>query len=112
MVIRSIENSILSVLSKIPVIVITCPRQSGKTTLAKKLFAKYEYYNLEFPDNYELARNDPRIFLNFIDRGIILDEIQRLPSILSYIQGITYEKKLNGKVILTGIPDSMYFLAR
>lgn len=102
MIARSIENSILSVLSKIPVIVITGPRQSGKTTLAKKLFGDFKYYNLEFPDNYELARNDPRIFLKLIDEGIILDEIQRLPSLLSYIQGITDEKKLNGKIILTG----------
>jgi len=102
MINRSIENSVLAVVSKIPVLVITGPRQSGKTTLAKKLFPDYEYYNLEFPDNYELAKYDSRAFLKNIEKGIILAEIQRLPSILSYIQGITDEKKLNGKVILTG----------
>jgi predicted AAA+ superfamily ATPase len=102
MIDRSIENSVLAVVSKIPILVITGPRQSGKTTLAKKLFPDYEYFNLEFPDNYELAKNDSRSFLKNIEKGIILDEIQRLPSILSYIQVFTDEKKLNGKVILTG----------
>lgn len=102
MIARTIENTILQVVSKIPVIVITGPRQSGKTTLANKLFPEYHYYNLEFPDTYALALHDPRFFLKDLAQGIILDEIQRLPSLLSYVQGITDEKKMNGKVVITG----------
>lgn len=102
MLIRDIEKTIVQVVPKIPVIVITGPRQSGKTTLARSLFPNYKYINLELPDNYELAKNDPYVFLKNIEKGIILDEIQRVPSLLSYIQGLTDEKGINGKVILTG----------
>ncbi len=85
-----------------PVVTITGPRQSGKTTLARKTFPKHRYVNLEEPDVRELAQADPRAFLAGSDGGMILDEIQRVPELLSYIQVIVDEKKKKGQFILTG----------
>lgn len=102
MIDRNIEEKIIQVSSGIPVIIITGPRQSGKTTLTRKIFPSYRYVNLEFPDERDFAVSDPRSLLKDIEKGIIIDEIQRVPQLLFYIQGITDEKKINGKVILTG----------
>lgn len=71
-----------------PVITITGPRQSGKTTLIKHLFDDLPYYSLENLDTRNLANNDPVMFLNENERGMILDEVQNAPHLLSYIQGI------------------------
>ncbi len=101
MIKRDITNSILRVVDKIPVIVITGPRQSGKTTLVKMLFSDYRYINLEHPEERTRARIDPVRVLKDWENGIILDEIQREPSLLSYIQAFTDEKGVNGKIILT-----------
>ena len=62
----------------------------------------YNYCNLELPDNREFATTDPRAFLKQFDHPVILDEIQRVPDLLSYIQGIVDEKRTNGQFILTG----------
>jgi uncharacterized protein len=70
--------------------------------LVKSMFPKYEYYNLEFPDIRLSAKTDPRSFLQNYEKGIILDEIQHVPELLSYIQGFADESGLNGKFILTG----------
>ena len=102
MIRRNIEVEILKVVDKMPVICITGPRQSGKTTLAKYLFPNYKYYNLEFPEHREFAKNDPTSFLKSIDQGMIIDEIQRLPEIFSSIQYFIDEKKVMGKIIITG----------
>lgn len=85
-----------------PIIVVTGPRQSGKTTLVKELFPEYKYYNLEFPDIREIAKSDPRKFLENFEQGIIIDEIQYAPELFSYIQALSDEKKIYGKFILTG----------
>ncbi len=85
-----------------PVVTIVGPRQSGKTTLAKMVFPKKDYCSLEEPDIREFATIDPRGFLNKYPNGAILDEIQRCPLLLSYIQGIVDEKQKNGMFILTG----------
>ncbi|MHA1575637.1 MAG: ATP-binding protein [Alphaproteobacteria bacterium] len=85
-----------------PVVTILGPRQSGKTTLAKMVFHKKKYCSLEYPDVREFAIADPRGFLNKYPEGAILDEIQRCPLLLSYIQGIVDEKQKNGMFILTG----------
>jgi predicted AAA+ superfamily ATPase len=102
MIHRELSSSILRLSQKMPVIVITGPRQSGKTTLVKSLFPKYVYYNLEFPDIRMLAENDPRGFLQNFQNGIIIDEIQHVPILLSYIQGLADESGLLGKFIITG----------
>lgn len=85
-----------------PVICVTGPRQSGKTTLVKHLFPDFKYYNLEFPEHRQFAQTDANGFLSAIEKGIIIDEIQRFPELLSTIQYIVDEKKLIGKIIITG----------
>ena len=85
-----------------PVVTITGPRQSGKTTLAQSEFPELPYESLENPDTRAFAREDPRGFLNQHPKGAILDEIQNLPELLSYIQGIVDTRKHPGQYILTG----------
>lgn len=85
-----------------PVISISGPRQSGKTTLAKTCFPDYDYVNLENPDVLERAQTDPRSFLTSHKKGIIIDEAQRMPELFSYIQTISDENKKNGEFIITG----------
>lgn len=99
---RELANIILSMKDKLPVIVITGPRQSGKTTLAKALFPDYDYVNLEFPDTRAQVIDDPRLFLATHENGIVIDEVQRVPELFSYIQGIVDETGNNGRFILTG----------
>lgn len=99
---REIENEVKSAANDYPVVTIIGPRQSGKTTLVRKAFPKKAYVNLEAPDIREFAAADPRGFLNQFNDGVILDEIQRIPQLLSYIQVIVDEHKEHGKFILTG----------
>ncbi|MDE3047957.1 MAG: ATP-binding protein, partial [Verrucomicrobiota bacterium] len=87
-----------------PVLGLLGPRQSGKTTLAKALFPHYKYVNLEELDTREFASNDPRRFLKTLEGspGVILDEIQRVPDLLSYIQAHVDEWQKPGFFVLTG----------
>ncbi len=78
------------------------PRQSGKTTLAKALFPDKRYLNLEDPEQRAFAVEDPKSFLSDRSRGLIIDEFQRVPDLLSYIQTISDEEKVPGQFILTG----------
>ena len=84
-----------------PVITVTGPRQSGKTTLVRAVFPEHRYVSLEAPDVRERARSDPRGFLAQADR-LILDEIQRAPDLLSYIQGLVDDDDRPGRFIVTG----------
>lgn len=102
MIHREIGNVLVKMAGKMPVISITGPRQSGKTTLARMCFPEYNYVNLENPDMYEAAKDDPRLFLSQFKKGIIIDEVQRLPSLFSYIQTISDERNKPGEFILTG----------
>lgn len=98
---RKITQAIENAAASFPVITITGPRQSGKTTLARHMFPEYPYFSLENPDVRNLAMEDPVGFLNNTTEGIILDEVQNSPQLMSYIQGIVdndYEKRF----ILTG----------
>ncbi len=101
MVKRELALHILRLAEKMPVIALTGPRQSGKTTLVKALFPDYNYLNLEFPDVRARAQEDPRLFLQNTS-GLILDEIQRAPELFSYIQGYVDEQQRPGQYILTG----------
>ncbi|NIA30959.1 MAG: DUF4143 domain-containing protein [Actinobacteria bacterium] len=107
MIQRKIAKIVLPKAAQMPVIVITGPRQSGKTTLAKALFSEYDYANLEFPDTRARALDDPRLFLTVHKKGMVIDEVQRIPELFSYIQGIVDETGKPGNFILT---DSQNFL--
>lgn len=90
--------------SKLPVVAILGPRQSGKTTLAKATFSKHTYISFEDIDQRLFATEDPRRFLREYQNeyGLILDEIQHVPDLLSYIQTYVDQEKKNGYFILTG----------
>lgn len=102
MIEREISKHLLALAKKYPVVTVTGPRQSGKTTLVKHLFKEKTYINLENPEERDFADTDPQGFLDRIPDGAILDEIQRVPKLLSYIQVITDEKNQTGMFILTG----------
>lgn len=84
-----------------PVITLTGPRQSGKTTLVRAVFPEHHYLSLEAPDVRERALSDPRAFLGAADR-LILDEIQRAPDLLSYLQELVDDDPRPGRFIVTG----------
>ena len=90
------------IFTKYPIITITGPRQSGKTTLARQTFPNKPYANLENPVVRQFAIEDPVGFLNQYPQGAVLDEIQRAPELLSFLQVIVDEKKENSLFILTG----------
>lgn len=98
---RSISAAIIEAYKYFPVITVTGPRQSGKTTLLKHLFDSLPYYSLENLDVRNLAINDPVAFLKNAERGMILDEVQNVPQLLSYIQGIVDEDR-DKRFILSG----------
>ena len=98
---RSITNAVKEAINYFPVIIITGPRQSGKTTLIKHLFKGLTYHSLENPDIRNFATNDPVAFLNQDANGLILDEVQNVPHLLSYIQGIVDEDS-SKRFILSG----------
>lgn len=85
-----------------PVVVITGPRQSGKTTLARLASPDVPYYSLEDPDVRAFATDDPRSFLQQAGRRAILDEVQRCPALFSYLQGVVDADPRPGRFILTG----------
>jgi len=102
MIQRTLEAKIREAAEHYPVVSLTGPRQSGKTTLCRKLFPKKPYLSFEAPDIRGLATQDPRGFLAQYPEGAVLDEVQRVPEILSYLQGIVDEQKKNGLYILSG----------
>lgn len=99
---REIESEIKSLAKQYPIVTLLGPRQSGKTTVVRNVFPEKAYVNLEFPDVRAAALEDPRSFLEKLPEGAILDEIQRAPQLLSYIQPIVDEKDQKGMFILTG----------
>lgn len=102
MIKRLLATPLLRLSQQYPVITLTGPRQSGKTTLCRAEFPTYRYVTLEDLSARQLALEDPKGFLKQFDGGVILDEIQRTPDLLSYIQGIVDEKQKPGQFILTG----------
>ena len=101
MINRAVESKLLRLARQYPVVTVTGPRQSGKTTLSRKCFPEHLYLNLESPDTREYARKDPRGFLSR-SKAIIVDEIQRVPDLVSYVQGLVDESGGPGRFILTG----------
>ena len=90
-----------------PVITITGPRQSGKTTLARATFPGYSYVSLEETDTRSFVRDDPRGFLARFRGPIIIDEVQRVPDLLPYIQTEVDKNPSAGRFVLTGSQNLM-----
>jgi predicted AAA+ superfamily ATPase len=99
---REIESELLELAKSYPVVTVIGPRQSGKTTLVRHAFPKKPYVNLEAPDIRERVLEDPRGFLEGFPEGVVLDEIQRVPILISYIQVFVDEQNKRGLYILTG----------
>jgi predicted AAA+ superfamily ATPase len=102
MIKRTLESTLKKAAAKYPVITLTGPRQSGKTTLVRMAFPKHDYVSLEDPDLNAYALEDPRGFLDQFRGKTILDEVQRVPSLFSYIQTIVDSEQASGRFILTG----------
>ncbi len=105
---RHLAATLAARAAQYPVVTVTGPRQAGKTTLCRDTFPQLPYANLERPDLREFARNDPQGFLAQFTQGAVLDEIQRVPELLSWVQVAVDEQarpgkaKRQGPLILTG----------
>ena len=102
MIKRDIQSLLKEMMNSFPVVTITGPRQSGKTTLVKQTYPEMDYVSLEELDVREHAEKDPRDFLSRFPQSVIIDEVQKVPSLLSYIQTIVDAEQRNGRFILTG----------
>lgn len=99
---RQIEARLRELLPQYPILALTGPRQSGKTTLLKKIFPDYQYLSLEDTDLRSFAEQDPIGFLNRYSDRIILDEVQRVPMLFSYLQSTVDKSGKMGQFILSG----------
>ncbi|MBI5447996.1 MAG: ATP-binding protein [Gammaproteobacteria bacterium] len=102
MIPRIIAQEALNLAKQYPIVTFIGPRQSGKTTLCRAIFPEKPYVNLEAPDIAQFAKEDPRGFLHQYPEGAMLDEIQKTPELLSYLQVIVDENPKKGAFILTG----------
>ena len=102
MIKRLLGSKILEAAKKMPVIAVTGPRQSGKSTLVKEIFPDYKYVNLEDIEMRKFARDDPKGFLKNLGNRVIIDEVQNVPDLFSYIQVLVDEEKTTGRFILSG----------
>ena len=99
---RQLSSTIARLARSFPVVAITGPRQSGKTTLARALFAGKPYVSLEDPIERAFAEEDPRGFLARFAEGAVFDEAQRWPALFSYLQGLVDDDRTPGRFVLTG----------
>jgi|SRR5690554_192717 len=99
---RRLTQKIKELGTQYPILAITGPRQSGKTTLLREAFPEYRYITLEDPEVRQFAETDPRAFLDLYDQYVIFDEAQRAPLLFSYMQGRVDESGLMGQFILSG----------
>lgn len=102
MIQRAVTGELTGLFHQYPVVTITGPRQSGKTTLARAAFPHLAYRNLEDPDTRLFATEDPVAFFRSVPDGAIIDEFQRVPELTSRIQVLVDERRRNGQFILTG----------
>lgn len=102
MIDRDITPYLKELASQFSVVTLLGPRQSGKTTLAKSVFPKHAYVNLELPKFRQLAASDPELFFKQYPSPVIIDEVQHVPELLSYIQVFVDEHKRKGQFFLTG----------
>jgi predicted AAA+ superfamily ATPase len=99
---RRLGTKLRSLARRFPVVTVTGPRQAGKTTLCRALFPRHRYVSLETPDTREYATEDPRGFLAELGRGAVIDEVQRAPALLSYLQEEVDARPRPGRFVLTG----------
>lgn len=99
---RLAAKKILEMATKFPIVALLGPRQSGKTTLAKMAFPSYSYVSLENPDMQLFASSDPKGFLKSYNKYVILDEIQKVPELFSYLQQQVDDDQIDGQYILSG----------
>ncbi len=97
-----LETSLRSAAERMPVVTVTGPRQSGKTTLVRCVFPHHHYINLERPDLRARAVEDPLAMLRQYQDGLILDEVQKVPELLSFVQAMVDEVPSPGRFVLTG----------
>jgi len=102
MIARTILPELRCSATEYPVVTITGPRQSGKTTLARSAFPDHAYVNFERPDQRDLFAEDPRGFLANHARGAVFDEVQWVPEICSWLQDLVDRDRSPGRFILTG----------
>lgn len=102
MIERTLSKKIKYLSSKFPVVCIVGPRQSGKTTLVRHLFQNKQYVSLENLDARDFAEKDPNGFLSAYPKGAVIDEIQRVPQLFSYIQTIVDSENKEGMFVITG----------
>ena len=102
MIFRDLAFNLQHAATWAPSITLTGPRQSGKTTLCQAVFPEHPYRSLEAPDERSFAQEDPRGFLAQFPQGAVLDEVQRVPDLLSYLQGIIDADPVPGRWILSG----------
>jgi uncharacterized protein len=103
MINREIQKRLVRLSRQMPALTITGPRQSGKTTLCKAIFKDFSYHNLELPSELEFAQNDPAAFMRSIGPRAVIDEVQRVPALLSYIQAaVDGDRSGSLRFVLTG----------
>lgn len=102
MIKRAAERTLKQLAGQFRAVAVVGPRQSGKTTLVQHVFRNKPYVSLEDPDEMLFATNDPRAFLKRFKNGVVLDEVQRVPSLFSYLQLILDQTRKDGMFILTG----------
>jgi predicted AAA+ superfamily ATPase len=102
MITRTAERTLRVLAREFKALALIGPRQSGKTTLARQVFSDKPYVSLEDPDQRRFAQQDARRFLGQFPKGAILDEVQRVPTIFSYLQGILDSSSRKGLFVLTG----------
>ena len=102
MIPRDIEPKLRTLSAQFPIVSLTGPRQSGKSTLLREAFPDYRYVSLEDPDTRALALEDPRSFLSLYPQRTIIDEAQHAPELFSYLQGVVDETGEPGQYLLSG----------
>ena len=112
MIVRDLAPKLVRASTQAPAVTLTGPRQSGKTTLCRTVFPQHPYVTLEAPDERLFATEDPKAFLAQFPGGAILDEVQRVPDLLSYLQGVIDDDPTPGRWILSGsqnlsLPESI-----
>ena len=103
MINRQMKRTILELAAGFPIVAITGPRQSGKTTLSQLVFKNKPYVSLEMPQELQWAQDDPIGFLDRFPLGAILDEIQLCPELFSHLQVRVDQSRIMGQYIITGV---------